>query len=152
MAILNGVNTAASDLFKVKASPQLTQAFKPVIVGSMNQVGETHSCNSLTDSDTSMTLFGKMDSFGLDRNVTIFGRNVPDAYCNVDATGISIRPIKGLCHFVISHLSREKKAKGGGVHIWRWLSAQNLDCFHRGEVRGIKRNSLQEQGGRPHVR
>jgi len=80
----------------------------------MNQAGETHSCNALTDSDTSMVLFGKMDSFGLDRNVTIFGRNVPDAYCNVDATGISIRRIKGLCHFVISYLFPEKKRKEVG--------------------------------------
>jgi hypothetical protein len=102
--------------FRFKStSPQLTQIFRPVIAGSVNQVGETHSHNALTDSDTSMVLFGEMDSFGLDRNVTIFRRNVTDAYCNADATGISIRRIKGLCHFVISYLSRGKKAKGGGV-------------------------------------
>jgi hypothetical protein len=41
--ILNGGNTAATDYFKAKTSPQLTQAFKPVIADSMNQVGVTHS-------------------------------------------------------------------------------------------------------------
>ena len=68
--ILNGGNTAATDYFKAKTSPQLTQAFKPVITESMNQVGVTHSYKALTDRYTSMIPFGKMDSFDLDSYVT----------------------------------------------------------------------------------
>jgi hypothetical protein len=68
--ILNGGNTAATDYFKAKTSPQLTQAFKPVIADSMNQVGVTHSYKALTDRYTSMVPFGKMDSFDLDSYVT----------------------------------------------------------------------------------
>lgn len=68
--ILNGGNTAATDYFKAKTSPQLTQAFKPVIADSMNQVGVTHSYKALTDRYTSMVPFGKMDSIDLDSYVT----------------------------------------------------------------------------------
>jgi hypothetical protein len=68
--ILNGGNTAATDYFKTKTSPQLTQAFKPVIADSMNQVGATHSSKALTDRYTSMVPFGKTDSFDLDSYVT----------------------------------------------------------------------------------
>ena len=68
--ILNGDNTAATDYFKSKTSAQLTQAFKPVIADSMNQVGVTHSYKALTDCYTSMVPFGKMDSFDLDAYVT----------------------------------------------------------------------------------
>ncbi len=68
--ILNGGNTAATDYFKSKTSAQLTQAFKPVIADSMNQVGVTHSYKVLTDRYTSMIPFGKMDSLDLDAYVT----------------------------------------------------------------------------------
>jgi hypothetical protein len=68
--ILNGGNTAATDYFKGKTSPQLTQAFKPIIADSMNQVGVTHSYKALTDRYTSMVPFGKMDSLDLDSYVT----------------------------------------------------------------------------------
>jgi hypothetical protein len=68
--ILNGGNTAATDYFKAKTSPQLTQAFKPVIADSMNQAGVTHSYKALTDRYTSMVPFGKMDSLDLDSYVT----------------------------------------------------------------------------------
>jgi Protein of unknown function (DUF4197) len=68
--ILNGGNTAATDYFKGKTSPQLTQAFKPVIADSMNQVGVTHSYKALTDRYTSMVPFGGMGSFDLDTYVT----------------------------------------------------------------------------------
>ena len=68
--ILNGGNTAATDYFKAKTSPQLTQAFKPVIADSMNQAGVTHSYKALTDRYTSMVPFGKMDSLDLDTYVT----------------------------------------------------------------------------------
>jgi hypothetical protein len=68
--ILNGGNTAATDYFKAKTSPQLTQAFKPVIADSMNQAGVTHSYKALTDRYASMVPFGKMDSLDLDSYVT----------------------------------------------------------------------------------
>ena len=68
--ILNGGKTSATDYFKAKTSSQLTQAFKPVISDSMNQVGVTHSYKALTDRYTSMIPFGKMDTFDLDTYVT----------------------------------------------------------------------------------
>jgi hypothetical protein len=68
--ILKGGNTAATDYFKAKTSPQLTQAFKPVIADSMNQVGVTHSYKTLTDRYTSMVPFMKMDSFDFNGYVT----------------------------------------------------------------------------------
>jgi hypothetical protein len=68
--ILKGGNTAATDYFKAKTSSQLTDAFKPVIADSMNQVGATRSYKALTDRYNSMVPFGKMDSFDLDSYVT----------------------------------------------------------------------------------
>jgi len=68
--ILNGGNTAATDYFKTKTTPQLTDAFKPVIADSMNQAGVTRSYKALTDRYTSLLPFGKMDSFDLDGYVT----------------------------------------------------------------------------------
>jgi hypothetical protein len=68
--ILKGGNTAATDYFKAKTSPELTAAFKPVIAQSMNQVGVTQSYKALTDRYTSMVPFGKMDAFDLDGYVT----------------------------------------------------------------------------------
>jgi hypothetical protein len=68
--IMKGNNTAATDYFKAKTSPQLTDAFKPVVSDSMNQVGATRSYKALTDRYNSMVPFGKMDSFDLDSYVT----------------------------------------------------------------------------------
>jgi hypothetical protein len=68
--ILNGGNTAATDYFKSKTTPQLTEAFKPVIGESMNQVGATRSYKAMTDRYTSLVPFGKPDSFDLDSYVT----------------------------------------------------------------------------------
>jgi len=68
--ILNGGNTAATDYFKAKTSTQLSEAFKPDIADSMNQVGVTHFYKVLTDRYTSMVPFGKTDSFDLDSYVT----------------------------------------------------------------------------------
>jgi hypothetical protein len=68
--IIKGNNTAATDYFKTKTSPQLTDAFKPVVSDSMNQVGATRSYKELTDRYNSMVPFGKMDSFDLDSYVT----------------------------------------------------------------------------------
>ena len=68
--IIKGNNTAATDYFKSKTSSQLTNAFKPVVSDSMNQVGATKSYKDLTDRYNSMVPFGKMDSFDLDSYVT----------------------------------------------------------------------------------
>jgi hypothetical protein len=68
--ILNGGNTAATDYFKSKTSSQLTEAFKPAVSDSMNQVGATRAYKALTDRYTSMIPFGKADSFDLDNYVT----------------------------------------------------------------------------------
>ena len=68
--IMKGNNTAATDYFKSKTSSQLTNAFKPVVSDSMNQVGATKSYKDLTDRYNSMVPFGKMDSFDLDSYVT----------------------------------------------------------------------------------
>jgi hypothetical protein len=68
--IIKGNKTAATDYFKAKTSAQLTDAFKPVVADSMNQVGATRSYKDLTDRYNSMVPFGKMDSFDLDSYVT----------------------------------------------------------------------------------
>jgi len=68
--ILNGGNTAATDYFKSKTSSQLTEAFKPAVSDSMNQIGVTRAYKALTDRYTSMVPFGQVDSFDLDRYVT----------------------------------------------------------------------------------
>jgi hypothetical protein len=68
--IMKGSDTAATDYFKAKTSPQLTEAFKPVVADSMNQAGTTRSYKALTDRYNSMVPFAKMDSFDLDSYVT----------------------------------------------------------------------------------
>jgi hypothetical protein len=68
--ILNGGNTAATDYFKSKTSSQLTEAFKPAVSDSMNQVGVTHAYKAMTDRYTLIIPFGKADSFDLDSYVT----------------------------------------------------------------------------------
>lgn len=45
--ILDGGNTAATDYFKGKTTPQLTTAFRPVVEKTMGQVGVTRQYNEL---------------------------------------------------------------------------------------------------------
>ncbi|HKW95267.1 MAG TPA: DUF4197 domain-containing protein [Methylomirabilota bacterium] len=45
--ILNGGETAATDFFKSKTTPQLTTAFRPVVSKSMNEVGVTRQYKDL---------------------------------------------------------------------------------------------------------
>ena len=87
--ILNGDNTAATDYFKAKTTPQLTDAFKPVIADSMNQVGVTRSYKALTDRYTSLVPFGKMDSFDLDGYVT--GKSLDGLFLKVGQEEAKIR-------------------------------------------------------------
>lgn len=87
--ILNGGNTAATDYFKAKTTPQLTDAFKPVIADSMNQVGVTRSYKALADRYTSLVPFGKMDSFDLDSYVT--GKSLDGLFLKVGQEEAKIR-------------------------------------------------------------
>lgn len=87
--ILNGGNTAATDYFKSKTTPQLTEAFKPVIADSMNQVGATRSYKALTDRYTSLVPFGKPDSVDLDSYVT--GKSLDGLFLKVGQEEASIR-------------------------------------------------------------
>ena len=87
--ILKGGNTAATDYFKAKTSSQLTDAFKPVVSDSMNQVGATRSYKALTDRYNSMMPFGKMDSFDLDSYVT--GKSLDGMFLKVGQEEAKIR-------------------------------------------------------------
>lgn len=87
--ILNGGNTAATDYFKAKTTPQLTDAFKPVIADSMNQVGVTHSYKALTDRYAALVPFGKMESFDLDSYVT--GKSLDGLFLKVGQEEAKIR-------------------------------------------------------------
>jgi hypothetical protein len=68
--ILNGGNTAATDYFKSKTTPRLTEAFRPVIAERMNQAGTTRSYKALTDRYRSVVPFGGLDALDLDDYVT----------------------------------------------------------------------------------
>ncbi len=87
--ILNGGNTAATDYFKSKTTPQLTEAFKPVIADSMNQVGATRSYKAMTDRYTSLVPFGTTDSFDLDSYVT--GKSLDGLFLKVGREEANIR-------------------------------------------------------------
>jgi hypothetical protein len=87
--ILSGGDTAATDYFKSKTTPQLTEAFKPVIAESMNQVGATRSYKALTDRYTSLVPFGKPDSIDLDSYVT--GKSLDGLFVKVGQEEKQIR-------------------------------------------------------------
>jgi hypothetical protein len=63
--ILNGSNTAATDFFKSKTTPQLTTAFKPAVSKSMNEVGVTRQYKDLVGRFESIP-FAKSQAFDLD--------------------------------------------------------------------------------------
>jgi hypothetical protein len=87
--ILSGGDTAATDYFKSKTTPQLTEAFKPVIAESMNQVGATRSYKALTDRYTALVPFGKPDSIDLDSYVT--GKSLDGLFVKVGQEEKQIR-------------------------------------------------------------
>jgi hypothetical protein len=87
--IVKGNNTAATDYFKAKTSSKLTDAFKPVVSDSLNQVGATRSYKGLTDRYNSMVPFGKMDSFDLDSYVT--GKTLDGMFLKVGQEEAKIR-------------------------------------------------------------
>ena len=67
--ILNGGDTAATDYFKTKTSGRLTQAFRPVIERSMNEVDLTRQYKELVGLAQGIP-FLKTESVDLDRYVT----------------------------------------------------------------------------------
>ncbi|MCU0560325.1 MAG: DUF4197 domain-containing protein [Desulfobacterales bacterium] len=87
--ILNGGSTAATDYFKSKTTPQLTEAFKPVIAESMNQVGATRSYKTMTDRYASLVPFGKPDAVDLDSYVT--GKSLDGLFFKVGQEEARIR-------------------------------------------------------------
>ena len=66
--ILNGPPTAATDYFKDKTSPALTQAFRPIVDRTMDEVGTMKQYNALLGQAKSIP-FLKTESFDLDRYV-----------------------------------------------------------------------------------
>jgi hypothetical protein len=67
--ILNGGDTAATDFFKTKTTDKLTDAFRPVIERSMNEVGVTRQYKELVGRFEAIP-FLKPQTFDLDRYVT----------------------------------------------------------------------------------
>jgi hypothetical protein len=67
--ILGGGDTAATDYFKGKSTGKLTDAFKPVIAKSLDEVGATHSYKNMI-SKVDNVPFLKKESLDLDTYVT----------------------------------------------------------------------------------
>jgi hypothetical protein len=67
--ILNGGDTAATEFFKGKTSAKLSEAFKPIISSSMDEVGATRSYKDMMGKYTALP-FMKAESFDLDQYVT----------------------------------------------------------------------------------
>ena len=63
--ILNGGDTAATQYFKAKATPQLTAAFRPVVERSMSQVGVSRQYKDLVSRFDAIP-FAKSQAFDLD--------------------------------------------------------------------------------------
>jgi hypothetical protein len=63
--ILNGGDTAATQYFKDKTTPQLTTAFRPVVERSMNQVGVSRQYKDLVSRFEAIP-FAKSQTFDLD--------------------------------------------------------------------------------------
>lgn len=63
--ILDGSQTAATDYFKEKTTPQLTAAFRPVVEKSMGQVGVTRQYNELLGRARSVP-FLNVEAYDLD--------------------------------------------------------------------------------------
>lgn len=66
--ILNGTPTAATDYFKDKTSASLTQAFRPIVDRTMDEVGTVKQYNELLGQAKTIP-FLKTESFDLDRYV-----------------------------------------------------------------------------------
>jgi len=67
--ILDGGDTAATDYFKVKTTGKLSEAFRPIVSSSMNEVGTTRSYKEMMGKYSALP-FAKSESLDLDRYVT----------------------------------------------------------------------------------
>ena len=67
--ILNGGDTAATEFFKGKTGGKLSEAFKPIISSSMDEVGATRSYKEMMGKYTALP-FMKAESLDLDQYVT----------------------------------------------------------------------------------
>jgi hypothetical protein len=67
--ILNGGDTAATEFFKGKTAGKLSEAFKPIISSSMDEVGATRSYKEMMGKYTALP-FMKAESLDLDQYVT----------------------------------------------------------------------------------
>ncbi|HMK42900.1 MAG TPA: DUF4197 domain-containing protein [Dissulfurispiraceae bacterium] len=67
--ILAGGNTAATDFFKEKTTPQLTTEFKPIISKSLDDAGATHAYKNMIGKADNVP-FLKKESLDLDGYVT----------------------------------------------------------------------------------
>jgi hypothetical protein len=65
-SILQGEDDAATQYFREKTTPQLTELFRPTIDDSLNQVGTTKYYNDLTDKVAAIPLVGE----DIDMNLT----------------------------------------------------------------------------------
>lgn len=63
--ILNGGNTAATDFFRARTTPQLTTAFRPPVSQSMGQVGVTRQYKDLVSRFEAIP-FARSQAFDLD--------------------------------------------------------------------------------------
>jgi enolase len=67
--ILNGGDTAATEFFKGKTGGKLSEAFKPIISASMNEVGATRNYKEMMAKYTALP-FMKAESLDLDEYAT----------------------------------------------------------------------------------
>ena len=68
--ILDGGDTAATDYFRGRTQKRLYDEFRPVVSGSMDEVGVTHSYKNMVGKYAALPLAGKTGSVDLDHHVT----------------------------------------------------------------------------------
>ena len=68
--ILQGEDDAATQYFREKTTPQLTELFRPTIDSSLNEVGTTKYYNDLTDKVAAIPLVGENIDMNLSDYVT----------------------------------------------------------------------------------
>jgi len=67
--ILDGGDTAATEYFKARTTGKLTEAFRPIVSSSMNEVGTTRSYKEMMGKYSALP-FASSESLDLDRYVT----------------------------------------------------------------------------------
>jgi len=67
--ILDGGDTAATEYFKARTTGKLTEAFRPIVSSSMNEVGTTRSYKEMMGKYSALP-FARSESLDLDRYVT----------------------------------------------------------------------------------